>query len=56
MQVLGEVKAAYGSDPDIAGIVSAGEAICRSFADTQQVPVSSASQDVMPEATITPAP
>jgi tetratricopeptide (TPR) repeat protein len=31
MDVLGEVRASYGSDPDIAGIVSAGEAICASL-------------------------
>ncbi len=28
MDVMAEVRAAYGSDPDIAGIVSAAEAIC----------------------------
>jgi hypothetical protein len=40
MDVLVEVKAAYGSDPDIAGIVSAGEAICESLGDTaSSVPV-----------------
>jgi hypothetical protein len=33
MNVLGEVKAAYGADRDIAGIVAAGEEICRSLAE-----------------------
>jgi tetratricopeptide (TPR) repeat protein len=32
LDVLGEVKTAYGSDRDIAGIVSAGEEICFSLA------------------------
>lgn len=31
LQVLGEVKVAFPNDPDIAGIVAAGEAICRSL-------------------------
>jgi len=31
LDVLEEVKAAFGADPDIAGIVSAGEEICRSL-------------------------
>jgi tetratricopeptide (TPR) repeat protein len=31
LDVLGEVKAAYGGDRDIMGIVQAGEAICRSL-------------------------
>lgn len=33
MQILGEVKTSYGSDPDIAGIVAAGEAICASLGE-----------------------
>jgi hypothetical protein len=28
LDVMAEVRAAYGADPDIAGIVSAAEAIC----------------------------
>ena len=44
-EVLAEVKAAYGSDPDIAGIVSAGEAICESLGDT--------ASSIAPEATTT---
>lgn len=31
LEILGEVKAAYGGDKDIMGIVQAGEAICRSL-------------------------
>jgi len=38
MDVLGEVKAAYGSDPDIAGIVSAGETICESLGESTSLP------------------
>ncbi len=34
LQVLGEVKAAFPNDPDIAGIVAAGEAICYSLGTT----------------------
>ena len=34
MEILGEVKTAYGSDPDIAGIISAVEAICASLGNT----------------------
>jgi tetratricopeptide (TPR) repeat protein len=33
LEVLGEVKSVFGSDPDIAGIVAAGEEICRSLAE-----------------------
>ncbi len=33
LAVLGEVKAAYGGDRDIMGIVQAGEAICESFGE-----------------------
>lgn len=33
LEVLGEVKAVFSSDPDIAGIVAAGEEICRSLAE-----------------------
>jgi hypothetical protein len=34
MTVLAEVKAAYGGDRDIGGIVAAGEDICRSLGGT----------------------
>jgi tetratricopeptide (TPR) repeat protein len=55
MDVLGEVKAAYGSDQDIAGIVSAGETICYSLGTT-----ASSAPTVTPEAmidtTATPSP
>jgi len=54
MVVLGEVKRSFGSDPDIAGIISAGEAICASLGNT----ISSAPTmpDVMSEMTATPLP
>jgi len=34
LQVFGEVKAQFGSDPDIAGIVAAGEFICNDLANS----------------------
>lgn len=37
LQVLGEVKVAFPNDPDIAGIVAAGEAICRSLETPETV-------------------
>lgn len=53
MDVLGEVKAAYGSDPDIAGIVSAGEAICESLGNTDtSVPTTAPETILSPEAMI----
>jgi tetratricopeptide (TPR) repeat protein len=56
MEVLGEVKAAYGSDPDIAGIVSAGEAICDSLGEPAAsfpaaTPESSLSPEIIIETT-----
>jgi len=55
IDVLTEVKLAYGSDPDIAGIISAGEAICSSVGDTaSSLPTSV--PDAMPEETATPSP
>jgi tetratricopeptide (TPR) repeat protein len=55
MDVLGEVKAAYGSDPDIAGIVSAGETICGSLGDTPaSVPTIALETLVSPEETTSP--
>ena len=54
VEVLGEVKRSYGSDPDIAGIISAGEAICASLGNTaSSVP---ATPEVMLETTATPSP
>lgn len=55
IDVLSEVKRAYGSDPDIAGIISAGEAICSSLGDTaSSLPTST--PDEMSEETLTPSP
>jgi hypothetical protein len=55
MDVLREVKLAYGSDPDIAGIVSAGETICSSLGTTVSS-VSTTTPEGMIEATATPSP
>ena len=55
MEILGEVKQAFGSDPDIAGIISAGEAICESLGETS-TSVSPVTPDVMADATATPEP
>jgi tetratricopeptide (TPR) repeat protein len=55
MDVLGEVKRSYGSDPDIAGIISAGEAICTSLGTTASS-ASTAVPDVMTDITETPSP
>ena len=55
LDVLAEVKLSYGRDPDIAGIISAGEAICASLGST----VSSAPTtvpEVMFDMTATPSP
>jgi tetratricopeptide (TPR) repeat protein len=54
MVVLGEVKQSYGSDPDIAGIISAGEAICASLGNTASS--SPATPEVMLDMTPTPSP
>jgi tetratricopeptide (TPR) repeat protein len=56
MEVLGEVKAAFRSDPDIAGIVSAGETICASLGDTASsdpatIPKTTASPEAMLDTT-----
>jgi tetratricopeptide (TPR) repeat protein len=61
IEVLGEVKAAYGSDPDIAGIVSAGETICASLGNTissspATVPETTISPEAMSDMTATPSP
>jgi len=61
LDVLGEVKAAYGSDPDIAGIVSAGETICESLGEaTPSLPTTAPGTVISPEASSegldTPAP
>jgi len=51
LDVLGQVKTAFGSDPDISGIVSAGEAICESLGDTaSSAPVSTPEAGSSPEA------
>jgi len=55
LNVLAEVKRAYGSDPDIAGIISAGEAICSSLGNTNpSLPI--ATPEVKAEMTMTPSP
>jgi len=55
LDVLAEVKAAYGSDPDIAGIVSAGETICNSLGDTaSSVPTTTLETLISPETTTSP--
>jgi len=57
IDVLGEVKAAYGSDPDSAGIVSAGEAICASLGDTASSVSTTAPETIIsPEALIDTTP
>lgn len=55
MVVLSEVRAAYGNDPDIAGIVSAGEAICASLGETAGTGTSGL-REAFPEMTSTPSP
>jgi hypothetical protein len=55
IDVLTEVKRAYGSDPDIAGIISAGEAICSGLGDTAASLPTSA-PDAMSDTTPTPTP
>jgi tetratricopeptide (TPR) repeat protein len=55
MEVLTEVKQSFGSDPDIAGIISAGEAICTSLGDTASS-LPTATSEVMSEGTATPSP
>ncbi len=55
MEVLTEVKVAFGSDPDIAGIISAGEAICSSLGNTA-ASVPTVTPDVMSDMTATPSP
>ncbi len=55
LDVLTEVKLAYGSDPDIAGIISAGEAICASLGNTPSS-VPTVTPEVMFDMTATPSP
>lgn len=55
LNVLREVKLAYGSDPDIAGIISAGEAICASLGNTTSS-VPTVSPEAMSDMTATPSP
>ena len=55
LDVLTEVKLSFGSDPDIAGIISAGEAICASLSSTtSSVPANT--PEVMFDVTATPSP
>lgn len=55
LDVFSEVKRSFGSDPDIAGIISAGETICASLGSTaSSLPAST--PDVMLESTATPSP
>ena len=55
MSIFAEVKQAFGSDPDIAGIISSGEIICSSLGVTEaSVPTSA--PEVMLELTETPSP
>ena len=53
--VLDEVKTAFGSDPDIAGIISAGEAICASLGGTASS-ISTTTPEAMVDTTATPLP
>ena len=55
MDIFGEVEQAFGSDPDIAGIISAGETICASLGETA-VSVPPATPEVMVDMTATPGP
>ncbi|MBN1453326.1 MAG: tetratricopeptide repeat protein [Anaerolineales bacterium] len=55
MDVLAQVKAAYGSDPDIAGIVSSGEIICASLGSTASS-APAITPEVMIDMTATPSP
>jgi tetratricopeptide (TPR) repeat protein len=55
MEILSEVKVSFGSDPDIAGIVSAGEAICNSLGTTGSS-APTALPEVMSDVTATPLP
>jgi len=55
LDVLTEVKLSFGSDPDIAGIISAGEAICASLrSTTSSVPANT--PEAMLDMTATPLP
>jgi len=54
-QILAEVKTAYGSDPDISGIVSAGESICNSLGE-ETPPIVTATQEITTVTTTTPTP
>jgi tetratricopeptide (TPR) repeat protein len=55
LDVLTEVKVAFGSDPDIAGIISAGEAICSGLGDSASS-LPTTAPDVMSDMTATPSP
>ena len=55
LDVLTEVKISYGSDPDIAGIISAGEAICASLGSAVSLEPTVTSE-AMFDMTVTPSP
>jgi hypothetical protein len=55
LDVLTEVKGGYGSDPDIAGIISAGETICASLGTTASSETGSA-PGIMEDSTPTASP
>ena len=55
MAIFAEVKRAFGSDPDIAGIISSGEIICTSLGTTE-TSVSTVTPEVMLDITATPTP
>jgi tetratricopeptide (TPR) repeat protein len=55
LDVLMEIKNSYGSDPDIAGIISAGEAICASLGSTASSAPTTV-PEVMVDMTVTPSP
>jgi tetratricopeptide (TPR) repeat protein len=55
MDVFAEVKRSFGSDPDIAGIISSGEIICASLGNTASS-VPTAMPEAMIDTTATPSP
>jgi tetratricopeptide (TPR) repeat protein len=55
MDVFSEVKQSFGSDPDIAGIISAGEAICASLGNSASS-APTAVPEAMIDSTATPSP
>ena len=55
MNIFTEVKQAFGSDPDIAGIISSGEIICNSLGETTTV-IPTVTPESMLDITATPNP